>query len=57
MKEKRSFIINKKTYHYHLNLECELLKIQLIKKKREEKKKVTATFDRVLAWFVLQTKS
>jgi len=39
-----------------LNLEHELLKIQLVKKKKK-KKKGTATFDRALAWFVLQNKS
>lgn len=46
MKEKRSFIINKKTYHYHLNLEHELLKIQLVKKKKRKKKALLLLIER-----------
>lgn len=56
--KRRGAIINKKK-NLPLPLEPWMwaFKNSVNKKKKRGKKKVTATFDRVLAWFVLQTKS
>lgn len=40
-----------KTYHDHLSLKCELLKIQLVEEKKEKKK--TLLLNAALAWFFL----